>query len=302
MFTQTLIQVVKLFLFMLLGYVLSVKKILPKETPKCFSMFLVWLACPALYIYTFATQFSPQMLSESARLIGISLICLAAALLLSILLKRAVSKDAYSQAVFTYSVCVPNFGYVGNVLVLALLGETALMKYQIFVMPVTVFMVTRGYAMLLERKTGIKGLLNPMIIAMLAGMTIGLLQIKLPQFVLETLVSASDCMGPVSMTLAGCVIAGFDLKKILSLKEIYITVGIKMIAMPALVILLSRVITMPAEYLSLLLLFQTLPVGLNSVVYPSTIGKDCSFGAGLAVISNVAALITIPLFLAYLGL
>jgi len=103
------------------------------------------------------------------------------------------------------------------------------------------------------------------------------------------------------MILSGCVIAGFDLKEVLGQKRVYLTVAIKMVLMPMLVVIAGKFINIPTEYLYLVLLFQAVPAGLNSIVYPSTIGKDCSFGAGLAVVSNVAALITIPVFVAMIG-
>ena len=297
MLYQTFAQVAKLFLFMLTGYILTRKKILPDQAAKCLSVFLVWISCPALYFYSFATQFTVAQLRSSAALIGVCIVGLAASYLIAVLTGRFVTKDKYTRDVYTYSLCVPNYGYMGYVLVLALMGEAALLKFQIFVIPVTVFMLTKGYAMLLKQKVNAKNLLNPMMIAMVAGMIVGLLGIEIPEILLDTMKGASDCMGPLSMTLAGCVIAGFDLKKVLSSKAIYITVAVKMILMPLLVVAVGRLIALPQEYLSMLLIFQCLSVGLNSVVYPSTVGEDCSFGAGLAVVCNCTALITVPIFM-----
>lgn len=301
MFYQTLAQVAKLFLFLLTGFILAKKEILPDQTAKCFSLFLVWVSQPALYLYTFSTRFNVGQLAESVKLMAVSLVGLVVTLLLSRLIRSVIIKDDYAQKVFTYSVCVPNYGSVGYVLVQALFGEAVLLQYQIFVTPITIYVLTAGYAMLLDRKTCLKSLLNPMIVALLVGMVLGLLQIKLPVFLQEALISASDCIGPISMILTGCVIAQFDLKKVLSLQEVYTTVILRMLLLPALVIAVSLVIPIPRKYVSMLLIFHAMPCGLNSVVFPSTVGKDCSFGAGLAVISNTVALFTIPLFLSYLA-
>ena len=296
MFIQTVSQVVKLFLFMILGYILAKKGILPRESPKVLSKLLVWACCPALYFRTFASQFTPDKLSYSARTILVSVISLLISYLIALLLGKLLIKDPYNRNVLTYSVCVPNYGYMGNVLVLALLGESVLIEFQIFVLPVTVFMITIGYSLLLGRKTNLKSLLNPMLIAACAGIVLGLLRIPLPVFLLDALSGLSGCMGPVSMILAGCVIATFDLIKILLMKDVYLIVAIRMLLMPALAFVLGKVLNIPQGYFFLLVVFHCLPAGLNTVVYPSTIGKDSSLGAGLAVVSNIAAIITVPLF------
>ena len=297
MFQQTLTQVTTLFLFILVGYVLSKKKLLPENAAQCFSIFLVWAASPALYLNTFTNQFTPDKLREASTLILISLGILALMYLVSMLVKRFITKDPYSQGVFTYSMCVPNFGYMGNVLVLALMGEAVLLRFQLFIIPISVFSLTKGYAMLLERKSSLRALLNPMIVGMACGMVLGLAGIRIPGFIAGVLTSASDCIGPMAMLLTGCVIAKFNLKEILNQKEIYFTVALKMIVLPLAVLVLGKLLNIPSEYLFLIMMVAALPTGLNSVVFPSTIGKDCSFAAGLAVVSNVVALITVPLFL-----
>ncbi len=296
MLIQTLEQVGKLFLFMLLGYLLTKKDILPKETPKVLSRVLVWISCPALYLRSFSSHFRPETLRTMPMLLLVSAASLAVCLLISGALKKLVTKDEYNQGVFTYSVCVPNSGYMGNVLVLALLGEAELLRFQIFVIPFTFYMLLFGYSMLLGRKPSLKNMLNPMMVAMFTGMIIGLLRLQLPGFVLGALGSAADCMGPLSMIIAGYVVAEFDLKRILSMKEVYFTVAVRMLLVPVLVLLAGRLLRIPAEYYTLLICFHCLPTGLNTVVYPSSIGRDCSLGAGLAVVSNILAVLTVPIF------
>ena len=301
MFIQTVSQVVKLFLFMIIGYILAKKDILPAEAPKVLSKLLVWACCPALYFRTFASQFTPDKLSSSALTFLVSILSLFVSYLIALLLGKVFMKDQYSRNVLTYSVCVPNYGYMGNVLILALLGESVLIEYQIFVLPVTVFMITIGYSLLLDRKANLKSLLNPMLIATCAGILLGLLHIPLPAFFLDALSGLSGCMGPISMILAGCVIAEFDLKKILLVKDVYLIVAIRMLLMPALAFVFGKLLHIPHEYFFLLVAFHCLPAGLNTVVYPSTIGKDSSLGAGLAVISNIVAIITVPLFFSFVS-
>lgn len=300
MFTQTVLQVAKLFIFMLIGYILTKADIMPKEAPKVLSKLLVWVASPALYLKTFSTQFTPEKLSSYLSIIAVAIVSLAVTFSLAKLLERFISTDEYLRNVFTYSVCIPNSGYIGNVLVLALYGEAMLLKFQIFIIPNIIFTVTVGYAMLLQRKPGLKSSVNPLMVSAIIGIILGLLRVRIPDFAVNILTSASDFIGPISMILTGCVIAQFDLRKILSQKEVYITVFFRMIAMPLLTVAVGKLFHLPSELFFLLLALNCLPAGLNSVVYPSTIGKDCSIGAGIATVSNILAVITVPFFFSLL--
>ena len=41
--------------------------------------------------------------------------------------------------------------------------------------------------------------------------------------------------------------------------------------------------------------FATMPIGMNTIVIPAAYGKDTSDAAGLALVSHIGSVITIPL-------
>ena len=43
------------------------------------------------------------------------------------------------------------------------------------------------------------------------------------------------------------------------------------------------------------LMMYSMPCGLNTIIFPKLIGEDCEIGASLALLSNVLAIVTIPL-------
>ena len=47
-------------------------------------------------------------------------------------------------------------------------------------------------------------------------------------------------------------------------------------------------------------LMYAMPCGLNTIVFPKLVGEDCSTGATLALMSNLLAVITIPLCISLL--
>lgn len=107
----------------------------------------------------------------------------------------------------------------------------------------------------------------------------------------------SACVGPCGMVLSGCVIAQFSFREILREKLLYVVTLLRMAVVPLLAYGLGRLLALPRELLLLVICFLAMPTGVNTVVFPSTIGKDCHLGAGMALVSNPLAVLIIPLLL-----
>ncbi len=98
------------------------------------------------------------------------------------------------------------------------------------------------------------------------------------------------------MILTGCVIAQFNIRKILSNLLIYKVVLIRMVALPLILIAAAKAIRLPAETYMTIVSVHTMPTGLNTVIFPASVGKESTLGAGMACVSNVLAVGLIPLF------
>ncbi len=72
------------------------------------------------------------------------------------------------------------------------------------------------------------------------------------------------------------------------------------IAIPAVIILISSFF-LPKHWLLIEAMVFAMPCGMNTVVYPKLIGKDAHLGAGLTMISSMATIVTLPLWVHILG-
>ena len=85
-----------------------------------------------------------------------------------------------------------------------------------------------------------KILLNPNVIAIAIGIFLFITQLKLPTFLDSALSSMSACVGPVSMVMLGMLLASVDYKKVFTNSRIYLTVALKMLILPGLMLLLLK--------------------------------------------------------------
>ncbi|MBQ4110936.1 MAG: AEC family transporter [Clostridia bacterium] len=287
-------QVFILFCFAMAGYILCRKKLADSSHAKLLSTLEVYIFLPCMVFKTFSSNLTVKYLSLNWQSILTSTIIVICISVLAFFTAKLFTKNSYERNIYTYSLIVPNSGYMGYALAEALFGEQALMNMMFFCIPVSVFTYTVGFCMLTKRKFTLKKLIHPVMIALVAGGIVGLSGVKIPGLVNNILNSSSNCMAPVSMLLTGMVISEFNLRKLLSDIKGYLIVFLRLIVIPCGVALVLMLIGKEEYLLSAILLFA-MPCGLNTVVFPRLIDENCEIGARLACISSTLACITIPI-------
>jgi len=231
----------------------------------------------------------------------ISLAVLVAVAVGACLVGRMLGRERYEGRVYEYSMVVPNAGYMGYALAESLLGAAALLDMMLFNLPISVYTYTIGFCMLTKRRLSFRKLCNPVIIAMLLGMAAGLLSLPLPRVFSEALTMAAGCMAPAAMLLTGIVIAGFTVSSLLTNWRAYAVSAVRLVVLPLAVGGVLWWLVSPAVAQTAVLIYA-MPCGLNSVVFPKSIGENCTHGAQLALLSSVFACATIPLVFTLFGI
>ena len=294
MIELTLEQIMVLFLFAMSGYILGKKGIVCSEQAGILSKLEVYIFLPCMTFKTFSTEFTISSIKEKYPLILLSVVILLLVCLFAVFLAKGFSKECYEQKVYTYSLIIPNFGYMGYALMEALFGSEMLLNMMIFALPVTAFTYTVGFCMLTNERVTAKRLLQPTVIAIGLGALTGLTGLRLPEAVSVGVAKGAACVAPVSMILTGITLSTFSLKELLKEKRYYIVSIFRLIVIPCTIALALKLFGGKEEMLVALVLYA-MPCGLNTIVFPKLVGEDCKIGAGLACISNVLACVTIPL-------
>ncbi len=302
--SATLTQMAVLFSLIALGYILVKLNVVPEKTEQMLSRLENNLFLPALILSTFMANFTVQRLSEMGSLVMVSAVMLAAVIPLAFLFSRVLTKDKYLRNIILYSLCFPNFGFMGNAVVEALFPEI-ITEYTVFTLLLWTAIYVWGAPSLLMGdghrggiKSTLKNLVNPMFICVIVGAVIGLSGIKMPKFTIDLVNTLKACMSPVAMLLTGMTIARFSLKKILSVKSVYSVTAIRLLVFPLLFIAVARFLPISDVARTCAFCVMAMPLGLNTIVIPSAYGKDTSAASGMALVSHFFSCITIPLVFA----
>jgi len=294
-------QMLVLFSYILLGYVLAKLKAVPDNSATVLSKLENNLFVPALVLGTFVGNFRMEKLSAAWQLFLISFLICFVMMFLAVAVSKCCSKDAYIRKIYTYGLAFSNFGFMGNAVVNAVFPEMFL-DYLIFTMPLWTMIYLWGVPCLLipaeegkqTLKSRLKSFANPMFVAMIIGMVIGLCNLQLPTFLTEVISVTGNCMSPVAMLLTGITIAKMDLKKVLSIKSMYVVSLVRLVLFPALFIGLFSLVSVPDNIVVCAICSLAMPLGLSTIVIPGGYGKDTSVAAGMTLVSHLLSAITIP--------
>lgn len=298
-FSSTVNQMLIMFAFISLGFLLNKTKVLPKETTSVIAKLETFVLGPCLALNNFSKNFTVENISKKWHYIVYSAVIVVVAYFLAIILTKFFEKDKYFKNIYIYSFTISNIGYMGQPVVLGVFGEEGLFEYLLFCIPLYAFIYSLGFAMLVPTTTKkggwLKKFINPNFIAFGVGAVIGLLKIKLPSFLQGAISSAGNCMAPLAMILTGFIIANYSIKKLAGIKRIYIASVLRLVVIPLLFFGILTLLKIDSGVIRLTLCSMAMPLGLNTVVFPAAYDMDTSLGASMALVSNIMAVVTIPL-------
>ncbi len=301
-FLSTLNQMAFLLILIASGYIVSRLNIVNNDAATILSKLENNIFIPALILGTFIDNFTVERLSSAWKFFVCGTIVILLSIPLAYLGARLCTKDDYVKKLFVYSLTFANFGFMGNAVVLALFPDM-FMEYIIFVIPFWILIYGWAVPTLLvpsEHNSGkltdkLKPFLNPMFIAIPIGAVIGLCKIPMPQFLESSIDSLGSCMSPLAMLLTGITIAKIDLKAAFKNLEIYKVTFLRLIVIPLIAIIVLMLVKLPYEIALCTMCALSMPLGLNTIVVPGAYGKDTSVGAGMALISHLLSIATIPI-------
>ena len=310
MFLTTVNQILILFGYMAIGFVLKRCSLTPDNTHTVIARLLNLVLMPATIINTFMDKCTIENLKAKWTLIVYSSIILAVCIVVGILLGRLFSKDSYTERIYRYSLTVGNFAFIGIAFIEGLLPDL-LFDYLLFILPMNLYTFSLGVAWLIPNDKGtkitIKNFLNPICISLIIGAILGLTNTMsfLPKsltFLPSIIQGTAKTMAPMAMILTGFVIGSYPILSQLKNPKVYTLVILRIAVIPLIIVIVLRAVNTPQDIINVALCANAMPSGLNTVVIPASYGKDAKLGGSMALGSQLMCIVTIPiLFSMFLG-
>lgn len=292
-------KILQLFLMMFCGWLLVKTGLLKSSDSKVLSILCVYIIIPCTVINAFQISYTP----EAAGNFLLAVISAVSIHILLFLIVWGIGKVYPLSRIEKASLIYSNAGNLIIPLVTAVLGEDYVLYASAF-MIVQLFIIWTHGRSLIEGKSGadFKAILtNVNLIACVVGLVMFLCRITLPSFLQETMKGIGSMIGPAAMIMIGMILAGSDIVSMIREKRIWIISFMKMILIPAAVILIMKLscfASLSSEgstilYISLMACMT--PSAATVTQMAQLYDQDAGYATAINTITTLMCIATMPL-------
>lgn len=298
-------KVIVLFLVMIAGICARKFKIIDQKSTKVLSSFLVNISNPLLIIYSFQIDFDLEKLKTGALIFLLSAVMHIVCTVLSAVFFSRV-KEIKQKSVYEYGLIFANYGFMGFPVLMAIFGDIGLFYGAFFTAFFNLFCWTYGVYIMNRHSDSQsdkfqvpwkKIFLNAGLIAIIIGILLFILKIKLPSPVFDAFKMVGDMAFPLSMIIIGSLVSVLDFKKLIKSYFLYFYSFIKLIILPLLAIAVCYILKLPSLISNICVVMAAMPTATNTAVFTEIYDGDSPLAAQCVGITTLFSVATIPLIM-----
>ncbi len=232
-------QILSLFLMMACGFTLVKAGLLKGKDTKPLSVMSIYLIVPAVIIKSFQIELTEDVRNGFLLATAAAVLAHAVLLLISFLYKKVLKLDAVERSTAIYS----NAGNLIIPLVTAILGDEWVIYASAFICVQQFFFWTHMQMIISgERRVNWKKLVtNVNLIAIIVGLLLMILRVRLPGILMGAVNGLAGTIGPVSMIMVGMLLAETKPREIISDRRVYLVTLLRLIVTPLLLLTVLKV-------------------------------------------------------------
>ena len=292
----------KLFLLLVLGFVLFKCHIFDEYTNKKISALIVNVASPMLIISSIAGVEGSNK-SIVFLMIGAGILMYIGFIILGKIINRLFPFPKKDWPVYECMVVFANTGFMGYPVLLDVFGQEAVfyaslihMAFNFFVYTYAIMCLTKGDDS--EFKLNFKQLLTPGIILIFVGIFIYLFDIQLPSVLMDTINSVGSLTAPLSMMMIGSSLAVYPIKDSFTDWRSYVFAFVRLMIVPFVTMIMCRLLHIDAYYANITIITNAMPVGSMVLMLATKYNANVKIVTRNIVVSTLLSVITIPIVVA----
>ena len=289
----------KLFLLLILGFVLFKCHIFDEYTNKKISALIVNVASPMLIISSIAGVEGNDK-SIVFLMIGAGILMYIGFIILGKIINRIFPFPKKDWPVYECMVVFANTGFMGYPVLLDVFGQEAVfyaslihMAFNFFVYTYAIMCLTKGDDS--EFKLNFKQLLTPGIVLIFIGILIYLFDIQLPSVLMDTINSVGSLTAPLSMMMIGSSLAVYPIKDSFTDWRSYVFAFVRLIIVPFVTMIVCRLLHINPYYANITIITNAMPVGSMVLMLATQYNANIKIVTRNIVVSTLLSVITIPI-------
>jgi hypothetical protein len=291
-------QVIVLFLVLLVGLYSKKRNIISADMVGKLSDLLLQVTQPLLIVSSFDFNFSEEMLRNAGLVLLLSLVIHLVSMLAGRFLYLRWPER--TRNVLKYITVFSNCGFMGLPVLDSIFGSIGIFYGALYSVPFQVLALSYGVMIFTGRsdRDALKKILtHPILLSVAVGMLLFLLQIPLPDVVMQAVSMVGSMTTPLSMLIVGSLLAEVPVRELFRGKEIYYGSAVRLIVLPLLVYAMLSPLRLPKDVLHVCVILTAMPAAANAAIYSRKYGGDAGLASRCISISTILSVFTMPLIL-----
>lgn len=293
--------VISLFLIILVGVYAAKKRIITKEINKGLTNILLKITLPCLVVSSFIFDLSDELKDNIIRCFIYSPLVLIISIVISYILLIPIKGE--KKIIIQFANVFSNCGFIGFPIVFSIYGNEGVIYASIFNLFFTAFLWTYGAILFngkMKREDIKKVLLNPAIVAVFIGLIIMIFGFDIPSVLSSTLDLVGNMTSPLSMIIVGVILGNAKIISYLKDKTIYYSAFLKLIIMPCILILISKLLKDTSLVIKTLIIVTAMPAAAMTSILAESFDKESEYSAVIVFITTLFSVITFPILLNFI--
>lgn len=300
--TQIISSLIKLFLMIIPGYILSKAGVIDEHQSKGISSLIVNLTWPCLIVVSLQRDFSKELCVNMGILAAAMVAAIAIAFVLAKLFSKVMKLDNAHMYLLVFMLMFGNTGFMGIPVCNVLYGGEGTFYAALIDCVQDVFIFTAGL-IFIEKSTGkhiglsIKHFLTPGFASVVIGLGLFFAGISLPQIVYTPLETIGSATSPLAMLVVGYQLGNVNLKEMFGDGRLYLLSFARLIIMPVIFLTALWIIFPEMNTLTKVLVVEmATPVAACTTIYSQQYDGDVIFATKGVMLSTLLSIVTLSIF------
>lgn len=299
---EIILSLVKLFLMIIPGYILSKKNIIDEHQCKGVSSIVINLTWPCLIVCSLQMAFSVELVIN----MGYIAVAMLAAMVIAYAFAkgtcRVMNIDKSKAYLITFMLMFGNTGFMGIPVCTVLYGQEGTFYAALLDAIGDIFIFTVGL-LLIEKSTGkhiglgIKHFLTPGFASIVIGIGLFVSGIQLPDVIYMPLDKIGSATTPLAMFVVGYQLGNIHFKEMIGDIRLYAMSALKLLAMPVIFYAVMMIVFGELSlFAKVVVLEMAMPVAACTTMYSEQYDGDVGFATKGVLLTTVISIITLSIF------
>ncbi len=307
LFFQALGGLFSILIMVSIGYYLTAKRRFTPENSALLPFLVNYVSLPTFMIWNLLSTFDRAKLLPLLSGVVVPALSMLISFCVAYLLSNVIGLAQNRRGTFRSAFFSSSAIFVGVPVNMALFGESSIPYVLIFFLANAFLFWTIGnYSISLDGKSApaklislasLRQVFSPPFIGFSVAVSLVLLEVRLPDFLLVTFKYLGSMTTPLSMLFIGIVMYGVKFSQIRLSKDLLVLLAGRFVITPLIVIVVASFFPIPELMKKVFVIQSALPAMTQTTLMAKLYGADAEYAAVLVSTTTVVALFAIPVYM-----